>query len=85
MAKTTNKSQRKHMQKRSLSIHAHRTSIALEVEFWDVIDAAVEQDGRSLAAFITALDDARTGTDSRHGLASYLRLFALGFVQRLHR
>ena len=73
-----------HMQKRSLSIHAHRTSIALEVEFWDVIDRAVKHDGRSLAAFITALDDARTASDSPHGLAAYLRLFALAFVQSRH-
>jgi len=68
-------------QKRSISIHAHRTSIALETEFWAVIDEAAAQDGRSLAAFITALDDARTQADSPHGLASYLRLFALRYVQ----
>jgi len=67
--------------KRSISIHTHRTSIALEPEFWAVIDAAVRADGRSLAAFITALDDERTAADSPHGLASYLRLFALGYVQ----
>jgi len=67
--------------KRSISIHAHRTSIALEPEFWAVIDEAVRADGRSLAGFITALDDERTAADSPHGLASYLRLFALGFVQ----
>ncbi len=71
----------KALQKRSISIHTHRTSIALEVEFWVVIDGAVKADGRSLAAFITALDDERTATDSPHGLASYLRLFALGYVQ----
>ncbi|PHS76600.1 MAG: aryl-sulfate sulfotransferase [Robiginitomaculum sp.] len=71
-------------QKRSLSIHAHRTSIALEPEFWDVIDKAVREDGRSLAAFITALDDERTAEDSPHGLAAYLRLFALTFVQSSH-
>lgn len=73
-----------HMQKRSLSIHAHRTSIALEIEFWEVIDKAVQQDGRSLAAFITALDDERTAQDSPQGLASYLRLFVLAFVQGGH-
>ena len=67
--------------KRSISIHAHRTSIALEPEFWAVIDGAVRADGRSLAAFITALDDTRTAADSPHGLASYLRLFALRHVQ----
>ena len=69
------------MQKRSISIHTHRTSIALETEFWAVIDQAVAQNGSSLAAFITSLDDERTQTDSPHGLASYLRLFALAFVQ----
>jgi len=74
-----------HMQKRSLSIHAHRTSIALETEFWNVIDKAVKHDGRSLAGFITALDDERTAQNSPHGLAAYLRLFALGFVQEGHR
>ncbi|MCF6221778.1 MAG: ribbon-helix-helix domain-containing protein [Robiginitomaculum sp.] len=72
-------------QKRSISIHAHRTSIALEVEFWDVIDEAVEKDGRALAAFIAALDDERTQSDSPHGLAAYLRLYALEFVQIRHR
>ena len=73
-----------HMQKRSLSIHTHRTSIALENEFWDVIDKAVQHDGLSLAGFITALDDERTAQDSPHGLAAYLRLYALGFVQEGH-
>jgi len=73
-----------HMQKRSLSIHAHRTSIALETEFWQVIDRAAQQDGRSLAGFITALDDTRTAQNSPHGLAAYLRLFALEFVQSSH-
>ncbi|PHS37498.1 MAG: aryl-sulfate sulfotransferase [Robiginitomaculum sp.] len=67
--------------KRSVSIHAHRTSIALEPEFWTVIDEAVGADGRSLAAFITALDDERIAADSPQGLASYLRLFALAYVQ----
>ncbi len=79
-----NNSPQTHMQKRSLSIHAHRTSIALETEFWDVIDRAARHDGRSLAGFITALDDERTAQDSPHGLAAYLRLFALSFVQKGH-
>jgi len=71
----------KAFQKRSISIHAHRTSIALEPEFWAVIDAAARKDGRSLAAFVTALDDERIAANSPRGLASYLRLFALGYVQ----
>ena len=72
------------MKKRSVSIHAHRTSIALEAEFWAVIELAVTQDGCSMAAFITALDDERTKADSPHGLASYLRLYVLAFVQNGH-
>ena len=67
--------------KRSMAIHGHRTSIALETEFWRVIDQAVEEDGRSLAAFVTALDDMRIKSNSPHGLAAYLRLYALKFVQ----
>lgn len=72
------------MQKRSISIHAHRTSIAIEPEFWVVIDRAIAQSGRSKAAFITALDDERAANNSPYGLASYLRLFALNFVQKDH-
>ncbi len=80
-----NKPLQKSFHKRSISIHTHRTSIALEPEFWAVIDAAVREDGRSLAAFITALDDERTATNSPHGLASTLRLFALAYVRQKTR
>jgi len=66
-------------QKRSLSIHAHRTSISLEPEFWAVIDAAAPP--KSLAAFITGLDDQRTKEDSHYGLAAYLRLWVLRSLQ----
>ena len=67
--------------KRSLSIHGHQTSIALEPEFWAVIDQAITKDGRSQAAFIRSLDDKRISQKSPHGLAAYLRLYALRFVQ----
>lgn len=70
------------MIKRSLSIHGHRTSLALEAEFWDVIDAAVEQSGKSFARFIRDLDDVRTENRTQQNLASYLRVWVLNEVQK---
>jgi len=73
------------MIKRSLSIHGHRTSLALEAEFWDVIDAAVEQSGKSFARFIRDLDDVRTSDGINQNLASYLRVWVLKRVQTAHQ
>ena len=70
------------MIKRSLSIHGHRTSLALEAEFWDVIDKAVEQSGKSFARFIRDLDDVRTANGINQNLASYLRVWVLNEVQK---
>jgi len=70
------------MIKRSLSIHGHRTSLALEAEFWSVIDKAVEQSGKSFARFIRDLDDQRTKNRTEQNLASYLRVWVLKEVQR---
>ena len=69
------------MIKRSLSIHGHRTSLALEAEFWAVIDKAVEQSGTSFARFIRDLDDERTQNGTEQNLASYLRVWVLKRVQ----
>ena len=69
--------------KRSLSIHGHRTSISLEPEFWAVIDQVAKQSGTSLAEFITSIDDKRTQQDSAYGLAAFLRLWVLRYVQSL--
>lgn len=70
------------MIKRSLSIHGHRTSLALEAEFWSVIDAAVAQSGKSFARFIRDLDDTRTTSGTDQNLASYLRVWVLNKVQQ---
>jgi len=69
------------MIKRSLSIHGHRTSLALEAEFWDVIDEAVKQSGKSFARFIRDLDDIRTEGGTEQNLASYLRVWVLRHIQ----
>ncbi|MEO1015235.1 MAG: ribbon-helix-helix domain-containing protein [Pseudomonadota bacterium] len=65
------------MIKRSIAIDGHRTSIALEAEFWSVIDALAAARGESLASFVGRLDSARVSEGPTCGLASYLRVAAL--------
>jgi predicted DNA-binding ribbon-helix-helix protein len=60
--------------KRSFTIAGHRTSIALESEFWAVLDRIAERRGFSLASVIAEVDAARTPPQP---LASALRLLAL--------
>jgi predicted DNA-binding ribbon-helix-helix protein len=59
--------------KRSLSLAGHRTSLALEAEFWRVLEAMAAARGLSLAGLVAQVDGAR---DERP-LASACRLAAL--------
>ena len=47
------------LSKRSFTIQGHRTSVALEPEYWAAFDAAVRADGVTPTAWITAIDEAR--------------------------
>ena len=62
--------------KRSLSLAGHRTSLALEPEFWRVLEALAAARGLSLAGLIAAID-AERGSGA---LASACRLAALAFA-----
>lgn len=73
------------MKKRSVSLHSHQTSIALEPEFWAVIDAHVKRENISMAGFIAAMDDARLEAGKGQGLASFLRVWCLGAVSGRHQ
>ena len=66
------------LRKRSVSLHGHATSLALEPEFWDLIEALATSRAVSLAALIAEIDDARAGRP----LASACRLAALAFARR---
>ena len=66
------------MDKRSLSIAGHRTSIALEPEFWAALEAMAAQSGQTLAGLIRSIDETRQ-TDN---LSSAVRLAVLGWYQR---
>lgn len=65
------------LQKRSLSLYGHRTSIALEAEFWQVLETMAHAEQLALAAFIARLDRHRPPEQT---LASLLRLTALRFA-----
>ena len=65
------------LRKRSVQLSGHATSLALEPEFWAVLEAMARTDGLSLAALIGQLDDAR----GERPLASACRVAALAFAQ----
>ncbi len=68
--------------KRSFALAGHRTSIALEPEFWAALEHAATADNTTLLAAIAAVDAARAPPQS---LASALRLHALARATNLRQ
>jgi len=64
------------LRKRSILLSGHATSIALEPEFWAVLDDMAASREQSLAALIVSIDRARAGRP----LASACRVAALGYA-----
>lgn len=62
------------LEKRSFSLSGHRTSVALEPEFWAVLEQIAARRAQTVSALVTGLDSARPET---RPLASALRVFAL--------
>ena len=65
------------LKKRSLLLSGHATSIALEPEFWAVLDAMAAERGVSIAALIVSIDRGRADRP----LASACRVAALKHAQ----
>ena len=61
------------LRKRSFSIAGHRTSVALEAEFWAALDGAARDERMPLAALVARVDASR----GERPLASALRVYAL--------
>lgn len=61
------------LKKRSVLLTGHATSIALEPEFWAVLEAMAAARGCSMAALIVSIDEGR----GRRPLASACRVAAL--------
>jgi predicted DNA-binding ribbon-helix-helix protein len=62
------------LEKRSVTLAGHRTSVALEPEFWTALETLAEKRGRSLAGLVADIDATR---DPTRPLSSALRVFAL--------
>ncbi|WP_083659907.1 ribbon-helix-helix domain-containing protein [Acuticoccus yangtzensis] len=64
------------LHKRSVTLHGHATSVALEPAFWDALQLWAHDEGRSLAALIASIDRGR----EEGSLASALRLAVLAYA-----
>ena len=64
------------LKKRSVLLSGHATSVALEPEFWAVLEAMAAAKGVTIPALIGQIDAAR----GRSLLASALRVAALKYV-----
>jgi predicted DNA-binding ribbon-helix-helix protein len=65
------------LEKRSLSIAGHRTSIALEPEFWAGLEAMAVARGLALAALIREIDEGR----GQPNLSSAVRVAVLAWYR----
>lgn len=65
------------MDKRSLSIAGHRTSIALEPEFWEALEQMAAESSQTMAALIRSIDADRQTAN----LSSSARLAVLRWYQ----
>lgn len=61
------------MKKRSVTLKGHRTSVTLEAEFWDTLEAIAIKRGTSIQKIVESIDLARGDTN----LSSALRVFVL--------
>ena len=66
------------LRKRSISLAGHATSLALEPEFWSVLDQMASARGSSLAGLIAGIDTDR----GDRPLASACRVAALAWASR---
>lgn len=66
------------MQKRSFSIAGHRTSIALEPEFWLALEEIATFRALSLAALVREIDENR----AVQNLSSAIRLAVLAWYRK---
>ncbi|MCL4715391.1 MAG: ribbon-helix-helix domain-containing protein [Hyphomonadaceae bacterium] len=65
------------LQKRSMRIAGHRTSLALEQEFWAGLEKIARARSTSLPMLIASIDERRAKTAPDASLASAVRVFVL--------
>lgn len=77
MTTTNHNHSRGALQKRSMRIAGHRTSLALEQEFWSALERIARERGVSLPVLIAQIDEHRGQTTPEASLASAVRVFVL--------
>jgi len=65
------------LQKRSMRIAGHRTSLALEQEFWMALERIARERSVSLPVLIATIDEQRGKASPDASLASAVRVFVL--------
>ena len=71
------------MEKRSLTLAGHRTSMALEPAFWAALDMIASERGLPLAALVREIDEARVADGAAAvNLASAARLHVLAWYRQ---
>lgn len=63
------------VQKHSVTIRGHRTSLSLEPVFWEALQADAKTQDIALAKLIAALDDARIARKDGLNLSSAIRVY----------
>lgn len=66
--------------KRSLRIAGHRTSLALEKEFWATVDELAKWKGQTIPVLIAQIDAERQKSAPEASLASAVRVSCLKFL-----
>ncbi|MCF6301858.1 MAG: ribbon-helix-helix domain-containing protein [Devosiaceae bacterium] len=67
------------MIKRSITLAGHKTSLALEAEFWLALEQIARQNNQTLPTLITQIDKSRT----KENLSSAIRVFTLQHFQNI--
>ncbi len=67
------------IQKHSISIRGHRTSVSLEKEFWDSLQTIARSRGQTFAALMAEIDEQRQPDVN---LSSAARVYALGWFKQ---
>jgi predicted DNA-binding ribbon-helix-helix protein len=65
------------LQKRSMRIAGHRTSLALEPQFWSALERIARERGASMPLLIASIDERRGKDAPEASLASAVRVFVL--------
>lgn len=65
------------LRKRSMRLAGHRTSLALEDEFWAALENIARARGSSLPVLIAGIDEVRAQQAPEASLASAVRVYVL--------